>query len=76
MKLTFLDRGTAEWDRVWALLAADTGGDIEQRCSCCYEVWQYMGSVAEGDRVAHEFRHRHNPYTAKREYRQFRETRA
>jgi hypothetical protein len=74
--LVFVERGTPEWARVWDLLAASTGGDTIQRCPCCGEMWQYMGSfrtenTAYGTHTAHEFRHRHCPTTAQREYRRF-----
>lgn len=75
IQLVFVDRDTPAWARVWALLQADTGGDIAQPCGCCGEVWQYMGTVIEGTRTTHEFRHRHSPITTNREYRQFREAR-
>lgn len=71
--LVFIDRGTADWDRVWALLAASTGGDTTQPCPCCRERWQYMGSYSDGARTAHEFRHRHHPLTRSRDYRRFTE---
>lgn len=75
----FLAPGGEAWDRVWAQLAAVTGGDIEQRCGCgCHEVWQYMGTFRQeqgaGSRLVHEFRHRHNPTTGQRDYRQFLDT--
>jgi ketosteroid isomerase-like protein len=69
--LVFVERGSAAWDRVWALLTAETGGDLAQTCACCGESWQYMGSYSDGGQTAHEFRHRHCPTTGKREYRRY-----
>lgn len=67
----FAVRDSAEWHRIWQLL----GNDPAARCACCGESWQYMGSwLNEGrTRIAHEFRHRHHPTTAKRENRRFEE---
>jgi len=67
----FAERGTPLWDRVWALLAGDVGGDTAQECACCGERWQYMGTYVEHGKSAHEFRHRHSPGTGNREYRRF-----
>lgn len=53
---TFLRRGSKEWRRAWAALAAQFGA-TSQPSADGLEDWQYMGT--SGGR--HEFRHRNHP---------------
>ena len=67
-RLTFVDRGSDEWLRMWSKLAAMQFGEWrgDTRCECpeTGETWQYMGTL---DGV-HEFRHRNHPLTGTREH--------
>jgi hypothetical protein len=54
---THVERGSAEWDRMWAVLAELTGGDTVEEHPVTGEAWQYMGTY----QGVHEFRHRDRP---------------
>lgn len=61
------ERGTPQWDAAWLGLTAQ-GWGLDDKCGCCGEVWQYMGTTipaGPGCPVA-EFRHRHHPRTGAR----------
>ena len=45
------------WERAWDLLAGSYG-DWACEDPVTGEVWQYMGTVIEGEGGRHEFRHR------------------
>jgi hypothetical protein len=64
----FIERDSAEWTRMWAVLASYQfgrwRGDMACRNEDSGEVWQYMGTI-DG---MHEFRHRDHPVTGCREY--------
>ena len=47
-------RGSKEWNRAWACLAAEFGDTVQDHAD---ENWQYMGQAAG----LHEFRHRSHP---------------
>jgi hypothetical protein len=57
----------AEYDRMWAALAA-RWGDTGQLNEECGEVWQYMGTCFDRNLWVHTFRHRMHPITKRREY--------
>ena len=65
---SFIERGTPEWDRMWAELAKhplNTGLDKPTEAEFECEYWEYMGPGVQG---GHCFRHRCHPKTWKREY--------
>lgn len=69
-----VQRGSKEWDAMWARLALEpvNAGVQDPSCAeCDGECWQYMGSSLKHDSgtVVHEFRHRFHPKTRTREYR-------
>jgi hypothetical protein len=53
----WLEPGSPEWDRAWAILSASFGGLAEDPDTG--EVWQYMGTWETATGTFHEFRHRH-----------------
>ena len=57
---TCLDPSDPGWDRVWAAIAARYGDSacLDRESN---EVWQYMGTVIDGESGRHEFRHRNLP---------------
>ncbi|MGV2830755.1 hypothetical protein [Myxosarcina sp. GI1(2024)] len=53
------------WEVIWSELASREGDRV---CENQGEIWQYMGSKLENDRVIHTFRHRYHPKTLNRQY--------
>lgn len=65
--ITFMERGSSEWDRAWTALAgarinAGLADPSDAYDAGSNEVWQYMGT----SNGAHEFRHRCHPATGER----------
>lgn len=54
------------WQMMWFKLAQLEG---DRCCENDGEVWQYMGSKIEDDKLIHTFRHRCHPRTLQQEYR-------
>lgn len=54
------------WEVIWTELASVEGSCV---CENEGEVWQYMGSKIEGERLTHTFRHRYHPRSLNLEYR-------
>lgn len=62
MNISFIDRDSREWARMWSALEAIYGDRVCENPRSG-EVWQYMGTVRdpEGPGFRHEFRHRDYP---------------
>lgn len=54
------------WDFMWFKLAMLEGDRV---CENQGEMWQYMGSKVENDRLTNSFRHRCHPNSFTQEYR-------
>jgi hypothetical protein len=54
------------WEVIWSELASLEGDCVGENQG---EVWQYMGSKIEGERLTHTFRHRCHPRSLNLEYR-------
>jgi hypothetical protein len=54
------------WQVIWFQLDKLEG---DRLCKNQGEVWQYMGSKIEQDKLTHTFRHRCHPKSFNREYR-------
>jgi hypothetical protein len=54
------------WQVIWFQLAKLEG---DRLCKNQGEVWQYMGSKIEQDKLTHTFRHRCYPKSFNQEYR-------
>lgn len=66
-RLVSLSPDDPGWTRAWRAVGERYGDPAcEDRASG--EVWQYMGSVIEGEGGRHEFRHRALPATGARAY--------
>lgn len=70
--VAFVRPETNEWGYMWTCLAAHFVNDGQPNPTVAYndecnEVWQYMGTVRQGEKLYHEFRHRMHPRTGQRE---------
>jgi hypothetical protein len=64
MDLVIIERDTPEWDYMWEWLEAHpiNEGIEEPRLALNNnELWQYMGSYRQDNKVIHSFRHREHP---------------
>lgn len=64
MDLVIVERDTAEWDYMWQWLEShpiNEGIENPRLALNNGELWQYMGSFKQGDKVIHSFRHRQHP---------------
>mgnify|MGYP006935501896 CR=1 FL=1 len=64
MDIVIVERETAEWIDMWGRLEAhpiNEGIENPRLALNAGELWQYMGSYRQGDKVIHSFRHRSHP---------------
>ena len=64
MDLVLVERGTPEWDYMWQWLDShpiNEGVEMPRVAWNNGEIWQYMGSYRQDDKVIHSFRHRQHP---------------
>lgn len=64
MDLVIVEQGSPEWDEMWNKLnnhPINEGMEEPKTALNNGEVWQYMGSFKQGDKVIHSFRHRQHP---------------
>jgi hypothetical protein len=66
MDLVLIKLDSPEWNYMWKWLAdhpindgLDEPGIVDYKG----EQWQYMGSLKQGDKIIHQFRHRNHPVT-------------
>ena len=74
MELIFVKQDSTEWEYIWDFVEKHpiNEGIEEPRISLNEgEVWQYMGSFKQNDKLVHEFRHRYHPKTNDRYYIRF-----
>jgi hypothetical protein len=68
MDIVIIERDTSEWIDMWEKLEKhpiNEGIENPRLALNSGELWQYMGSFRQGDKVLHEFRHREHPRTNK-----------
>lgn len=66
MDFILIERESPEWQYMWEWLAQHPINEgITEPTVAEYhgEAWQYMGSVKQGDKAVHSFRHRNHPRT-------------
>lgn len=66
MEILLIKQDTSEWDFMWLWLELHPiNADIEdpRTAENDGEVWEYVGTYKNKDRVVHEFRHRNHPKT-------------
>lgn len=66
MKLVLIEIDSIEWNYMWNWLSNHPiNKDLEEPSIALNEgeSWQYMGSLKQGDRLIHQFRHRNHPVT-------------
>lgn len=64
MDLVLVERDTPEWDFMWEWVEQHpiNEGIENPRLALNFgEVWQYMGSYRQDNKVIHSFRHRQHP---------------
>lgn len=71
MEMILIKIDSPEWDYMWNWIAEhplNKDNAEPMVCSNEGEVWQYMGSFMNDNKVVHEFRHRLHPVTGERAY--------
>ncbi len=66
MEIVFVRRDTAEWLYMWLWLELHSINEgLEEPLVALHEgeVWQYMCSYKNDNKIVHEFRHRNHPKT-------------
>jgi len=66
MDLVLIKIDSLEWDYMWKWLSdhpINDGLDEPSIVDNNGEKWQYMGSLRQGDKTIHQFRHRNHPVT-------------
>jgi len=66
MDRILIKQDTPEWENMWGYLDKHPINEGLRYPRIAYnegEQWQYMGSLRQGARVIHEFRHRNHPTT-------------
>lgn len=64
MELVLIEIDSAEWNYMWDWLANNPiNQGIEDPSAALNDGqgWQYLGSLKQGDRLIHQFRHRKHP---------------
>jgi hypothetical protein len=64
MDIVIIERDTSEWIDMWEKLEKhpiNEGIENPRLALNSGELWQYMGSFRQGDKVIHSFRHRSHP---------------
>lgn len=64
MDLVIVERESAEWNYMWEWLEnhpINEGIEEPRLALNSGEVWQYMGSYRQDNKVIHSFRHRQHP---------------
>lgn len=71
INLIFFERDSIQWKEMWSKLSKhpiNKGIKNPKAAINESEVWEYMGSISEGENIFHEFRHRCHPRYNQREY--------
>ena len=71
MEYILIKKDTTEWEYMWNWLAnhpLNKGLEYPEYAENNGEMWQYMGSFKQKDKVIHELRHRQHPTTGTRQY--------
>jgi hypothetical protein len=70
MDLVLIKIDSPEWNYMWNWLEAhpiNEGLPVPCIADNEGEQWQYMGSLKQGDKILHQFRHRNHPVTGTRQ---------
>jgi hypothetical protein len=69
MDIVIVEQDSQEWEYIWDYVSnhpINEGVENPKLALNSGEVWQYMGSYRQGDKVIHSVRHRFHPRDNKR----------